>query len=162
MDRPKAFTLDIVLVRHGTAEASAHRDRERALTLEGRRESRALGERLSVEGFAPELVIASPFVRALQTAELVAAALGQVGPMRVSRALRPDSAAEGVVKLLAALADDGIERVMLVAHEPILSSTCAALTGHGAAGIQRAEAVRLAWQPPLPGNARVRWRGTGA
>jgi len=148
-----------VLVRHGTAEAAARRDRERALTLEGRRESRELGERLSREGFAPELVITSPFVRAVQTAELVAAALGPLGPMRVSRALRPDCDAGGVVELLAAL--DGIERVMLVAHEPILSSTCAALTGHGAVGLHRAEAVRLAWQPPLPGNARVTWRGTG-
>jgi phosphohistidine phosphatase len=151
--------LDIVLVRHGTAEASARRDRERALTLEGRRESRALGERLSREGFAPELVIASPFVRAVQTAELVAAALGQVGPMRVSRALRPDCDAGGVVELLAAL--DGIERVMLVAHEPVLSSTCAALSGNGGVGFRRAEAVWLAWQPPVPGNARIRWRGTG-
>lgn len=153
--------MDVVLVRHGTAEAVARRDRERALTLEGRRESRELGERLSREGFAPELVIASPFVRAIQTAELVAAALGSVGPMRVSRALRPDCDAGGVVELLAAQVDDGIERVMLVAHEPILSSTCAVLTGHGAGGFQRAEAVRLTWQPPLAGNARIVWRGTG-
>jgi phosphohistidine phosphatase len=151
--------LDVVLVRHGTAEAAARRDRERALTLEGRRESRELGERLSREGFTPELVIASPFVRAVQTAELLAAALGSVGAVRVSRALRPDCDAGGLVELLAAL--DGIERVMLVAHEPILSSTCAALTGHGAVGFQRAEAVRLTWQPPLAGNARIIWRGTG-
>lgn len=170
--------MDVVLVRHGTAEGAAHRDRERALTLEGRREAREIGGRLGREGFVPELVIASPFVRAVQTAELAAAALGYLGPVRVSRALRPESPPDGVVDLLSGL--DQALRVMLVAHEPVLSATWAALVGqgardgqpgyenaghenddHGPVGLRRAEAVRLTWQPPVPGTARVTWRGRG-
>jgi len=155
--------LDVICVRHATAEDTAPRDRERALTLEGRRESRELGARLLREGIAPELVIASPFVRAVQTAELMAATMGYVGPLRLSRALRPESPPDGVVELLASL--EGVTRVILVAHEPVLSSVCLALLGRGklkgSDGLRRAEAVALDWQPPVPGTARLTWRSTG-
>jgi 2,3-bisphosphoglycerate-dependent phosphoglycerate mutase len=80
------------LVRHGQSEGNvardlahrrnaeildiAQRDMDVPLSQLGRQQSQALGRWLATQDEQPDVVIASPYVRALQTAELVASAAG--------------------------------------------------------------------------------------
>src|SRR5215207_5369 len=62
-------------MRHGPAEDSSPtgRDGDRALTPDGRERTRAVARALIAENEAPLTIVSSPLVRALQTAEIVAA-----------------------------------------------------------------------------------------
>jgi phosphohistidine phosphatase len=153
----------VTLIRHAEAGDDAPRDESRALTVRGRVDARRLGRALARRGVRFTLVISSPLVRAVQTAEIVAAATSYRGRMLADDALEPEAAASGVVALLANLDDQ--KSVALVAHEPILSAVAAALLHKSRyASLRKAEAlrIRLADGPTKVGS--LRWRidgGTG-
>jgi phosphohistidine phosphatase len=65
----------LYLVRHAHA-APGEPDELRALTPEGRRAARGLGERLAAEGVEPDAILSSPLLRARETAEEIARATG--------------------------------------------------------------------------------------
>ena len=66
--------MELLLIRHGKAEAHGHPqgDGARALVEKGHRQARLAGEFLVKHGLVPELVLSSPLVRARETAEGVA------------------------------------------------------------------------------------------
>ncbi len=68
----------LILVRHGESEGNRERrftiTPSVPLTARGREQARAAGQRIARE-FKPGLVIASPYARARETAEIIAAAL---------------------------------------------------------------------------------------
>ena len=103
-------------------------------------------------------------MRAVQTAEIVAAATEYRGRMTATDLLQPEAAAGDVVAFLATMADQ--PSVALVAHEPILSAVAAALTRKSRyPALRKAEAlrIRLAAGPEAAGS--LRWRvdgGTGS
>jgi phosphohistidine phosphatase len=153
----------VTLIRHAEAGDDAPRDEARALTSRGRADARRLGRALARRGVHFTSIVTSPLVRAVQTAEIVAAATEYRGRMPATDLLQPESSAGDVVAFLATLADE--KSVALVAHEPILSAVAAALTGrprHPA--LRKAEALRIRL-PDGPGAAgTLRWRvdgGTG-
>lgn len=108
----------IWLLRHGDAE-EGHPDSERRLTETGETESRAAGEALRALGVRFDLVLSSPKVRAVQTAELAAEHLG--AEVRVDNRLR---GGRFDARELAA----GLDDVLLVGHEPDLSDAIYELT----------------------------------
>jgi phosphohistidine phosphatase len=65
----------LYLVRHAEA-APGEPDDLRALTPEGLRVARELGERLAAEGVRPDALISSPLLRARQTASEISRAVG--------------------------------------------------------------------------------------
>src|SRR5262249_22323875 len=71
--------MQLYIVRHGIAidreDPKSPSDPERFLTEEGIKKTKAAAEGVARLGAAPELFFSSPFVRAMQTAELFAAAL---------------------------------------------------------------------------------------
>lgn len=119
--------MKVYVMRHGPAEddSPTGRDADRALTTSGRDRSRCVANALVEGGEAPVQIISSPLVRALQTAEIVAAA-ASVDQVEVRRELAPggDSLA-----LIAELVRAGKRRVMLVGHEPDLSMLVHRLVG---------------------------------
>lgn len=119
--------MKVYVMRHGPAEddSPTGRDADRALTTSGRDRSRTVANALVDGGEAPVQIISSPLVRALQTAEIVAAA-ASVDQVEVRREIAPggDSLA-----LLAELVRAGKRRVMLVGHEPDLSMLVHRLVG---------------------------------
>ena len=155
--------MRVTLIRHAEAGDDAPRDESRALTVRGRTDARRLGRALARRGVRFTLMITSPLVRAVQTAEIVAAEVGYRGRMPADDALEPEAAASGVVALLARL--PGEKSVALVAHEPILSAVAAALLHKPRyPSLRKAEAlrIRLADGPTKEGS--LRWRvdgGTG-
>jgi phosphohistidine phosphatase len=65
----------VYLVRHAEA-APGEPDELRALTPDGRRAARELGERLAADGVRPDAVISSPLLRARETAAEIGRAVG--------------------------------------------------------------------------------------
>lgn len=70
----------LYLMRHGIAidreDPKCPPDPERFLTKKGMEKTRAVAQGLRALGIQPEAMLSSPFVRAVQTAEITAAALG--------------------------------------------------------------------------------------
>jgi phosphohistidine phosphatase len=149
--------MRVTLIRHGEAEARAPRDEDRALTKRGRADVRRVGRALCRHGVRFSLIISSPLVRAVQTAEIIAAAVNYRGTIVVTRALIPDADVTGIRALLADHAD--ASSVALVAHEPILSAAAAALLGVGGVpALKKSEAIRLRLADGPAGVGRFRWR----
>jgi len=144
--------VDVFLIRHAVAvdETLAIKDPARPLSATGRMQARSLGDRLRWHDVEPTHIFTSPLVRAVQTAELVAAALGTQLAIEVEMTLAPGQSARGVVAALAALPADA--SVMLFGHEPGLSDVAALLVQDpDVAALAKAEAVRIS-------DAHVRWR----
>ena len=152
--------MRVTLIRHAEAGDDAPRDESRSLTIRGRADARRLGRVLARRGVRFTLVVTSPLVRAVQTAEIVAAAVGYRGRMPASDLLEPEAAAADVVAFLRTVADE--KSVALVAHEPILSAVAAVLTHKPRApALRKAEALRIRL-PDGPGDAgSLRWRIDG-
>jgi phosphohistidine phosphatase len=114
--------VQLVIVRHAEA-ASGEPDELRPLTAEGRETARALGQRLAREGVRPDAVLTSPLLRARETAQELARAVGaQPEP---DERLAPGATAEGV---RAAVQERG-ETVLVVGHQPDCSRIAAAFGG---------------------------------
>jgi phosphohistidine phosphatase len=123
--------VKLYIMRHGPAEdhAASGRDEDRALTPSGRERVRSVARVLVAHDEPPLWIVSSPLVRALQTAEIVAAAtkLGdRGGSVEASRELAPGG--DGV-ELVKALLKDEKKRVMFVGHEPDLSGLVSLLVG---------------------------------
>ncbi len=110
----------IYLLRHGDAEPGEGDDAARRLTTKGEDQARAAGAALAALGAEIDSCLASPRVRAAETARLACAGLG----------LKPETAAElsgGGFDTLALAAGRG--DVLLVGHEPDFSAEVGRLTG---------------------------------
>ena len=126
------------------------RDPHRHLTSDGRRQARGIGDRLRWHDCAPTHIWSSPLVRAVQTAELVAAGLASEIPVETMPALAPDENPRGVIAALAALPADAT--VILIGHEPGLSAVGALLVGQPEfASLDKAQAARI-------DDGALRWR----
>jgi phosphohistidine phosphatase len=119
--------MKVYVMRHGPAEddSPTGRDADRALTTSGRDRTRSVAKALVDGGEGPVQIISSPLVRALQTAEIVAAAAG-IDQVEVRREIAPGGDS---VALIAELVRAGKRRVMLVGHEPDLSMLVHRLVG---------------------------------
>ena len=119
--------MRIYLVRHGDAvpEEEAGSDRDRWLSPRGREAARVLGRLLREQAIAPDAVLCSPLPRAVQTAELIAASLDDLGTITSLRSLEP--AAHPRVASTAIMAAGA--SVLVVSHEPAISALGAFLLG---------------------------------
>jgi phosphohistidine phosphatase len=154
----------VTLVRHGEAGDDARHDEERSLTERGRADTRRVGRTLARRGTRFGAVVTSPLVRAVQTAEIIAAATGYRGRVTITRALEPEAPAAAVVELLGTV--DDAKSIALVAHEPILSRVAALLTGAKSfPALRKSEVLRIRLSDEAgsesaanAGRGVVRWR----
>jgi len=128
------------LLRHAEA-ADGRPDEARPLTTRGIRDARAAGVALARLGVRLDVCLSSPKRRALETAELVCESLGVE--------VVPEPALAGVRYAPEDLAA-GIGDVLLVGHNPAISSVLCDLTGArvhmrkaGVAGVDGSELVLL-------------------
>jgi phosphohistidine phosphatase len=118
----------LMLVRHAHAkvQAAAVTDFERPLSRRGRSEAKATALSLLEEGAVPELLIASPARRTLQTAEIFARELHvperQVRLDEVLYLATPDA----ILKVIHGCGPR-IERLMIIGHNPGISALANAL-----------------------------------
>jgi phosphohistidine phosphatase len=124
------------MLRHGEAEEGSP-DAERRLTAKGERQANDAGRALARLGVALEACLASPRVRAFETARRACAPLGL-------EPVREESLTGGPIDARAIAG--GFEEVLLVGHDPDLSTAVRELTGAqvrlpkgGLAGVDRGE-----------------------
>lgn len=136
----------IYLLRHGEAEDRAESidDAARRLTEKGERQSLAAGMALRELGVEIDACLASPKVRARETARIACEALGVA--VEETEALRG-----GPFDALALVAGRG--EVLLVGHEPDFSAEVGRLTGanvnlkKGGIAVVDGSALVALWRP---------------
>jgi phosphohistidine phosphatase len=149
--------VKLFFLRHGIAEdySPTGRDADRRLTAEGLTEMDAVGAGMAALGLRFDLLLSSPKVRARQTAEIAAAALGQGEQLKLEAALGHGC---GLIELREILADvDGKSRVLLVGHQPDLSENIGALIGGGCVQMKKASLACLEVERIEPGGGELRW-----
>ncbi|CRM36170.1 MULTISPECIES: phosphohistidine phosphatase SixA [Pseudomonas] len=107
--------MKLWILRHGEAEGHAPSDAERNLTEHGRAE--VLRSAAHLIGQPITAIIASPYVRAQQTAQLVREALGFEPQVRTVPWLTPEG---NPLEVLQKLETD--DTVLLVSHQPLVGS----------------------------------------
>jgi phosphohistidine phosphatase len=119
--------MQVYILRHGIAEESSPggRDPDRSLTNEGRRKLREILRVAEKADVVPGLILTSPYVRAVQTAEVAIEVLGYANDLLRTDALVPMSHPQSVWEEIRD--HQGIMQLMLVGHEPLLSKVVAFL-----------------------------------
>ena len=112
--------MRLFVVRHAEA-APGDPDELRPLTEAGRAAARAVGEQLAEQNL--DVVLASPLLRARETAEAIARAAGLTA--EPDERLAPGADAESVREAIAGRG----ETVVAVGHQPDCSEIVLALTG---------------------------------
>ena len=107
--------MKLWVLRHGEAQGHARTDAERNLTEQGRGE--VLRSAAHLIGQPISAIIASPYVRAQQTAHLVREALGFDPDIRTVAWLTPEGNPQQVLEKL-----DTDDNVLLVSHQPLVGS----------------------------------------
>jgi phosphohistidine phosphatase SixA len=117
--------MKLYLMRHGYAGPGSpdpKRERERPLLPEGQRMARAIAKAMADAGELPNYIFASPFARAIQTADIVAKTWNDLGlagdnpyQVNVIDDLAPQRPLEPQVLDIIGFQD--IKRVMLVGHK---------------------------------------------
>jgi phosphohistidine phosphatase len=146
--------MQIYLLRHGIAEDAGpgHPDSERALTSEGREKLRRVLKRARAAGVAPDLILSSPYRRAIETADVAVEALEYQGKVVRTPALLADASPFDAWEEIRSRHDE--RSVLLASHEPLMSSMAAFLLGSPAlevdmkkAALVRVDCDRLGPQP---------------
>jgi phosphohistidine phosphatase len=151
--------MQLYFLRHGIAEdaAIAQRDFDRALTDRGIERLEAEVAALIKLGLTFDLLLSSPYVRALQTAQIVADRLDL--SVQTERAL-------GSGCTLAHLSEALHEReargsVLVVGHEPDFSDMIGELIGGGYVEMKKGSLACLDVQAPVHGGGVLAWLLTG-
>lgn len=121
--------MKLFLVRHADADAELPEglgDEARALTAKARGavmgHFHALAERIA----GVNLILTSPLVRAVQTAQILSISLKHEGLLKVHRSLLPDMP---VGALDSVIAEHAGENLVLVGHQPSMGAMAAHLLG---------------------------------
>lgn len=121
--------MQVHLLRHGSAEdtPAGGTDAGRRLTQEGRDQLRRVLERARVMRIVPSIILSSPLVRAVETAELAAKALGSAARVILTDALLPSASPVQVWGQIRRRSNE--TQILLAGHEPLLSRVAAHLLG---------------------------------
>jgi phosphohistidine phosphatase SixA len=144
--------MKLYLMRHGEAEPFKQDDASRALTQTGRAAVAAKLRHLE----AVDSLIVSPYLRALQTADILVSEGLDVKRRVVDERVTPDSPLDPIVNILI---DRTAEHQLIVAHNPLLSRLVRLLCGDDARGVSlaTAEVACLESDDFLPGLVHLKW-----
>jgi phosphohistidine phosphatase len=151
----------LYLVRHAVAEERGPAwpdDAQRPLTADGARRWRRQAAGLAAIDARPDLILTSPFTRARQTADLLAAAFAKKPKVVELPALQPGARPRDVLRALEP--DARRASVALVGHEPGLGELAALLIGFKTppefkkGGVARIDVAIL---PPAAGSGVLHW-----
>jgi phosphohistidine phosphatase len=126
--------MNVFILRHGLAvepgSAGFSKDSERPLIPKGERKVWKIAEALEAMEITFDWILSSPYLRARQTAEIVAEGLDLRKKLEFSEALTP---AGSVTKLISLInhREPLPDNVLLVGHEPYLSELISRLISGG-------------------------------
>lgn len=108
----------LILLRHGQAEPYADTDAQRPLTPAGHEKVAASARALQQAGYHPDLLLCSPLLRAVQSAQLAGEILGL--KEQTEELLDGRLSAKGLIDL-ARTRLEKTDCIMLVGHNPNIS-----------------------------------------
>lgn len=153
---PPAEERLIVFLRHGIAEdpSAEKKDEDRGLTSEGHARMKEIARGLAEVLPKAEVIYTSPLLRAVQTALWVSKAYKSRVTINTTDALAPGAAPKQLLALL-----DSIEarRVIVVGHEPTLSTHMAALIGMDRGKLELKKGGCYAVRIAPDGTASLEW-----
>jgi len=150
--------MDLYFLRHGDALGKDEwkgDDSARALSEEGASRMRREAQTLADLSLGISLILSSPLVRALKTAEIVAAALGLEDSLATDKRLAPGFDPSALRQILADYAEVGA--LMLVGHEPDFSETIGACIGGARVECKKGGLARLDITDPLRPRGTLVW-----
>ena len=132
--------MQLLLLRHADATTSARIDDLRPLSDKGRQQAQRVARFCKSRKIQPDLILTSPFLRAEETARIVAEELKceMVLSAFLASGMMPSAAMEELRAYMR------FECVLLVGHEPDLSALAGALLGAGNPGAVRMRKATLA------------------
>ncbi len=138
----------LLLIRHGHAvdDAPGLGDTGRWLTEKGRTTTHRVARRVrKLKKLRPATIWTSPLVRAVQTAEIIAAVIETEGEVKAVAELSPGRDPVDLVALLSAVPAPG--PLALIGHEPSLSQILRVLVGEtGIDSIKKSGLVAVEWE----------------
>jgi phosphohistidine phosphatase len=143
--------MQLYLVRHTEAieRSEGLAEELRHLTRRGRKQAAKQAKRLKKNRLRPGLIITSPLIRAVQTAELLAVDIGKETVVAADACLAAGADTDAVMTLLRGAANK--MSIMLVGHEPQLSALAAQLLGYEhVAPLAKGSCLALSWRPDKP------------
>jgi phosphohistidine phosphatase len=144
--------------RHGPAgarDAWAGEDADRPLTDKGRDLTQRVARRLAATGLMVDTVVTSPYVRAVQTAGIVAEALHVATAIEQDDLLRPGFDLAGLTRILERHGD--AERLMLVGHEGDFSAAVGQLVGSADLVLRKSGIAMVELPDPAVARGTLRW-----
>ena len=122
----------ILLLRHGKSDWDADygQDHERPLNARGRKAAETMGRFLAASGTLPDQIVTSTAVRARTTLDIVKKVGGLTAPVRATRDLYGAGPSDLLRKIHAA--DDAVDVLLLVGHQPGWGETVGRLIGGAA------------------------------
>jgi phosphohistidine phosphatase len=145
--------MKLYFVRHGKAAQNTSPDEQRPLTADGIESVKHMASLLKKIACQPIAIYTSPRVRALQTATLIADALGMQA--EVNEACNFSFNAQMVMTICDGLDDD--DEVMFVGHNPSMSEVVQHITGATVELSTGAIACVTDYYPPSSKNAILKW-----
>jgi phosphohistidine phosphatase len=154
--------MDLYIIRHGIAvdreDPKCPPDPERYLTEDGIEKTKQVAKGLAALGVAPDLFLSSPYVRAMQTAELFAGVFGYPKQkIRRTELLLPGSEPSLLFRELAK--DKQSSAVLLFGHAPQLDDLIATALGskHHLTALKKAGVAFLELKRISPPSAQLVW-----
>jgi phosphohistidine phosphatase len=156
----------VYVIRHAWAEEPDDvrwpGDRMRPLTKPGRKRFAEVVEKLAKRDFAPQLVVTSPLLRCVETAQIVARHASGTPGVVERPDLAPDSDLTTLLGWMKREANE-YEQVAWVGHAPDVGRIVAALVGDGSAAIDFSKGAVAAVEfddRPGSGLGVLRWLAT--
>lgn len=110
--------MNIVIMRHGQAEAYASSDEARRLTSRGEADALAAGKTLTELGLSFDAVWVSPYQRAQQTADQVLRSV-EARERETYSTITPESSP---AQFITQLGQSDYQQLLIVSHNPFVSS----------------------------------------
>jgi phosphohistidine phosphatase len=157
--------MNLYLMRHGIAlpqeDPSVASDAERPLSQKGVKRMRKAAKGVRRLEIPFDALLTSPLLRARQTAEIVAGALGMDDRLEEISGLAPESTVEHLLFSLNRYQDR--KHLLLVGHEPLLGDTLSHLLGGRqkirlAFDLKKASLCRVEIETlPSPASGKLHW-----
>lgn len=157
--------MDLYIVRHGIAidreDPKSPPEAERFLTDEGIEKTRQVAKSLAALGLHADLMVSSPYVRAMQTAAIFAKALDySEQKIRQSESLLPGADAALILRELAR--EKNAASVFCFGHAPHVDSLLAATVGaqRHIASMKKAGVAFVELKRVSPPSGQLVWLAT--
>ncbi len=150
--------MQLYIVRHGPAGNAgewAGPDSDRPLTRHGKQVVLRVAQRLADLGLEVDAIITSPYVRARQTAEILARTLHRADQLETDARL---AAGFGIADLMSLLADySEVSALVIVGHEPDLGQAICNLVGAERLKMKKGAVALVDVPDPHTARGQLQW-----